>query len=85
LRTRPSCSAGIASADLVTLSVDVKVMNALLLPVVLGFLLVLEARALPREWRMRGVGKYLTWALCLLVIGFGLYMIPATLGWPPPQ
>ena len=71
----------LASADLVSLSVDVEVMNALLLPIVLGFLLALEARTLPSEWRMRGPRKYLTWALCLLVIGFGLYMIPATLGW----
>ncbi len=71
----------LTSADLVSLSVDMEVMNALLLPIVLGFLLALEARALPRQWRMRGFRKYLTWTLCLLVIGFGLYIIPATLGW----
>jgi Mn2+/Fe2+ NRAMP family transporter len=71
----------LASADLVSLAVDVEVMNALLLPVVLGFLLVLEATALPARWRMRGLRKYLTWSLCLLVIGFGLYVIPAILGW----
>jgi|GEM_PF-4107654 len=29
---------------------------------------------------MSGPRKYLTWALCLLVIGFGLYMIPHTIG-----
>jgi len=34
--------------------IDVEVMNALLLPIVLGFLLVLEARALPSEHRMHG-------------------------------
>lgn len=71
----------LASADLVSLSVDVEIMNALLLPIVLGFLLALEARALPPEWRMRGTRKYLTWTVCLIVIGFGLYMIPAVLGW----
>jgi Mn2+/Fe2+ NRAMP family transporter len=71
----------LASADLVRLSVDVMVMNAMLLPIVLGFLLVLEARVLPGQWRMRGSRKYLTWACCLLVMGFGLYMIPATLHW----
>lgn len=71
----------LASVDLVGLSVDVEVMNALLLPIVLGFLLALEARALPEQWRMRGPRKYLTWFLCLAVMGFGLYMIPSALGW----
>ena len=67
------------SGDLVSLSVDVEVMNALLLPIVLGFLLVLEATALPPEWRMRGWHKYTTWFLCSVVMAFGLYMIPAAL------
>jgi Mn2+/Fe2+ NRAMP family transporter len=71
----------LASVDLVRLSVDVMVMNAMLLPIVLGFLLALEAKVLPEEWRMRGIRKYLTWAFCLLVIGFGLYMIPTALHW----
>jgi NRAMP (natural resistance-associated macrophage protein)-like metal ion transporter len=71
----------LASVDLVALSVDVEVMNALLLPVVLGFLLALEARALPEQRRMRGVRKYVTWFLCLAVMGFGLYMVPSALGW----
>jgi Mn2+/Fe2+ NRAMP family transporter len=71
----------LASMNLVSLSVDVMIMNAMLLPIVLGFLLALEARALPAQWRMRGTRRYLTWAMCLLVMGFGLYMIPATLHW----
>jgi Mn2+/Fe2+ NRAMP family transporter len=71
----------LASVDLVDLAVDVEVMNALLLPVVLGLLLALEAQALPAQWRMRGLRKYTTRALCLLVIAFGLYMIPQALGW----
>jgi Mn2+/Fe2+ NRAMP family transporter len=71
----------LASVDLVRLSIDVEVMNALLRPIVLGLLVVLEAKALPTRWRMRGVRKYSTWAMCLLVIGFGLYMVPRTLGW----
>jgi len=71
----------LASVNLVSLSIDVMIMNAMLLPIVLGFLLLLEARALPEEWRMRGLRKYSTWGLCALVMGFGLYMIPATLHW----
>jgi Mn2+/Fe2+ NRAMP family transporter len=69
----------LSSLDLVSLAVDVEVMNALLLPIVLGFLLALETKALPAQWRMRGWYKYTTWLLCLLVIGFALYMIPKTL------
>ncbi len=70
----------LSSLDLVSLAVDVEVMNALLLPIVLGFLLALEAKALPARWRMRGWYRHTTWLLCLLVIGFALYMIPKTLG-----
>ncbi len=70
----------LASVDLVNLAVDVEVMNALLLPIVLGLLLALEARALPEQWRMRGLHKYVTRALCLVTIGFGLYMAPQALG-----
>ena len=69
----------LTSMDLIRLSIDVEVMNALLLPVVLGFLLALEATALPRHWRLRGLRRYLTWGLCLLTIGFGLAMLPAVL------
>jgi Mn2+/Fe2+ NRAMP family transporter len=71
----------LTSVDLVNLAVDVEVMNALLLPIVLGLLLALEARALPEQWRMRGLHKYVTRALCLVVMAFGLYMVPQALGW----
>ncbi len=71
----------LASIDLVNLAVDVEIMNALLLPIVLGLLLALEARALPADWRMRGIRKYIARTLCLLVIAFGLYMVPQALGW----
>jgi len=71
----------LCSVDLVNLAVDVEVMNALLLPIVLGLLLALEARALPEQWRMRGLYKYTTRVLCLIVMGFGLYMVPQAFGW----
>jgi len=70
----------LASVDLINLAVDVEVMNALLLPIVLGLLLALEAKALPEQWRMRGLRKYTTRALCFVVMGFGLYMVPQALG-----
>jgi Mn2+/Fe2+ NRAMP family transporter len=70
----------LASVDIIGLAVDVEIMNALLLPIVLGFLLLLEAKALPPQWRMRGARKYITWTLCTLTIAFGLYFIPYALG-----
>lgn len=70
----------LASLDLVSLAVDVEVMNALLLPIVLGFLLALEARALPKRYRMRGAHRLATTALCVAVIGFGLFMVPTLIG-----
>jgi Mn2+/Fe2+ NRAMP family transporter len=48
--------------NLVTLNVGVQVMNAFLLPVVLGFLVALAARALPEHVRLKG------WYLWLVVI-----------------
>jgi Mn2+/Fe2+ NRAMP family transporter len=69
----------LASVDLISLAVDVEVMNALLLPIVLGFLLLLEAKALPAAHRMRGAYRGLVTGLCLVVMAFGLYMVPATL------
>ncbi len=70
----------LASVDLIGLAVGAEVMNALLLPVVLGFLLALERRALPSWARMRGWYRGVTWFLCLVVIGFGMYMVPSLLG-----
>ena len=70
----------LASVDLVSLAVDCEVMNALLLPIVLGFLLALEAKCLPPQYRMRGVYRFAVTAVCIVVMCFGLYMIPSTLG-----
>ena len=69
----------LASVNLVSLAVDVEVMNAVLLPLVLGLLLALEARALPSQHRMHGGYRVVVTGLCLIVMGFGLYMIPQTL------
>jgi Mn2+/Fe2+ NRAMP family transporter len=58
--------------NLVNLSLDVEVMNAGLLPIVLGFLLILERRALPVEFRMQGLHRLITYVLTGLVIVLGL-------------
>lgn len=60
--------------NLVRLDVDTEVMNALLLPIVLSFLLLLEAKVLPPEWRMKGIYRYLVWAISGIIMVFGLYM-----------
>lgn len=70
----------LVSLDLVNLVIDVEVMNALLLPIVVGFLLLLEARALPAAYRMRGAYRAVCSVLCLIVMVFGLYIIPSTFG-----
>ncbi len=48
--------------NLVSLNVGVQVMNAFLLPLVLGFLIALAARALPPAHRLRG------WYLWLVIL-----------------
>ena len=70
----------LASVDLISLAVDVEVLNALMLPLVLGFLLVLEARALPAQYRVRGVRRAIVTGTCAIVMAFGVYMIIPTLG-----
>ncbi len=70
----------LVSLNIVRLVIDVEVMNALLLPIVLGFLLVLEARALPNEHRMHGVRRVVATSLCLIIVGFALFLVPRTLG-----
>jgi Mn2+/Fe2+ NRAMP family transporter len=62
--------------NLVSLNVGVQVMNALLLPVVLGFLIALAAKALPAERRLKGWYFWLVVAVssvtCLLGVFGGL-------------
>lgn len=58
--------------NLVRLSVAVEVMNALLLPIVLGFLYLLARRALPDEHRLKGWYAWLVATLLLLTSGLGM-------------
>lgn len=61
-----------SGANLISLSVGVQVMNALLLPVVLGFLYLL-ARRLPIPYRLRGGYAVLVALVIVLTAGFGVY------------
>ena len=59
--------------NLVELNIAVEVMNALLLPLVLGFLVALAFRALPSEHRPRGVYAWVVVAVSVLTAGLGVY------------
>ncbi len=61
--------------NLVSLVIDVMVINALLLPVVLGFLLALEARVLPDALRMHGFHRWAATGLSGAVMAFGIFML----------
>lgn len=68
-------SAGLLVAsgvNLVSLSVGVQVMNALLLPIVLGFLYLL-ARRLPLPYRLKGFYAVVVALIITLTSGFGVY------------
>jgi len=62
----------VSGVSLVRLSVGVQVMNALLLPIVLGFLYLL-ARRLPRPYRLQGTYAVLVAVVIASTVIFGLY------------
>lgn len=59
--------------DLVSLNVDIQVMNALLLPLVLGFLVALAVRALPPAHRLRGSYLWAVVVVAALTTGLGVF------------
>ncbi len=59
--------------DLVTLDIAVEVMNALLLPLVLGFLVALAVKALPAGHRLRGGYFWLVVVVTALTTALGVY------------
>ncbi len=65
----------LSSISLINLTLDIELLNALVLPLVLGFLLLIERAALPAEFRMKGAHKIAAWAMVLLVVAFGLFMV----------
>ena len=58
--------------DLVALSIAVEVMNALLLPLVLGFLVALAVKALPPEHRLRGTYRWVVITIVVLTTALGV-------------
>ncbi len=59
--------------NLISVTLAVEVMNALLLPVVLGFLFLLAIKTLPESHRLKGAYAWLVGAVCLATAGFGVY------------
>jgi len=59
--------------DLVSLSVAVQVMNALMLPMVLGFLVTLSIRTLPAAHRLRGWYLWVVVAVATVTCALGVF------------
>lgn len=59
--------------NLVQLNIGVEVMNALMLPLVLGFLVALAFKALPPEHRLKGSYAWIVVAVSVLTAGLGVY------------
>jgi len=59
--------------NLVSLNVGVQVMNAFLLPLVLGFLIALAIKALPPEHRLRGPYLWLVVAVSVVTCLLGVF------------
>jgi Mn2+/Fe2+ NRAMP family transporter len=62
-----------SGVNLVKLSVGVQVLNALLLPIVLGFLYALALRALPDSYRLKGPYAVVVGVIVFVTAGFGVY------------
>ncbi len=63
----------LSGVNLVRLTVTVEVMNALLLPIVLGFLFMLARKALPDPWRLKGRYAWVVGFVVLLTSVVGVY------------
>jgi Mn2+/Fe2+ NRAMP family transporter len=62
-----------SGTNLVALSIGIQVLNAALLPIVLGFLFALASRALPEPYRLKSGYAALVGGIMLLTAGFGVY------------
>lgn len=59
--------------DLVWLNISAQVANAFMLPLVLGFLIALAARALPEQQRLRGAYLWILAIASAIACGLGLF------------
>jgi Mn2+/Fe2+ NRAMP family transporter len=73
-----ACVIGVAALvwfapDLVWLTIAAQVLNAFLLPLVIGFLVALAVKALPEPLRLRGVYLWAVIGISAIVSAVGLY------------
>jgi Mn2+/Fe2+ NRAMP family transporter len=59
--------------DLVSLNIAAQVLNAFLLPLVIGFLVALAVKALPAQVRLRGVYLWVLIGISAVVVAVGLF------------
>ena len=63
----------VSGVNLIVLSVAVQVMNAALLPIVLGFLYMLAIKALPKEYRLQGGYRIFVGIIVVATSSMGVY------------
>lgn len=63
----------VSGINLINLSVAVQVMNAALLPIVLGFLYMLAIRVLPKPYRLQGTYSKVVGTIVVITSLFGVY------------
>jgi len=67
-------------SNLVALNVAVEVMNALLLPLALGLLILLATRALPEGKRVTGAYKWVVYVISAATVGFAMVGVLDAIG-----
>ncbi|HEX3015250.1 MAG TPA: divalent metal cation transporter, partial [Desulfobacteria bacterium] len=60
---------------MISLTIGVEVMNALLLPIVLGFLLALGWKTLPHPYQLRRWEKFILIVIYVLVCSLGIFTL----------
>ncbi|MFA7266578.1 MAG: divalent metal cation transporter [Candidatus Nanopelagicales bacterium] len=63
----------ISGVNIIDLNIGIQVMNALLLPIVLGFLVALAFKALPDAYKLKGWYGWLIVVVATLTAGLGVY------------
>ncbi len=63
----------LSGVNLVRLTIAVEVMNAMLLPIVLGFLFMLARKVLPEPWRLKGPYAWVVGFIVILTSVVGVY------------
>ncbi len=68
-----SALAVLGASDLVWLNIAAQVLNALLMPLVIGFLVALAATAPPEPHRLKGLRLRAIVAICVVVCAIGMF------------